>query len=91
MVGKWQVLTAAGKYHTLLVNEKGELYACGKVLGGPSVPNLQTPMLISVPATVGRIVQISASFNHAAFVTDIGKVIKFFLRSRLRNFGSRMC
>ncbi|KAG0562187.1 hypothetical protein KC19_9G125100 [Ceratodon purpureus] len=71
------VLAAAGKYHTLLVNEKGELYACGKVLGQDSVLNLQTPTLISLPATVRRIVQISASHNHAAFITDIGKVYAF--------------
>lgn len=71
---------AAGRYHTLLVDRKGELYACGtggSVLGqNPAVSNLQRPASIPLPAAATRIVQISANFNHAAFVTESGQVIK---------------
>uniref|UniRef100_A0A7I4D5J0 RCC1-like domain-containing protein n=1 Tax=Physcomitrium patens TaxID=3218 RepID=A0A7I4D5J0_PHYPA len=75
------VLVAAGRYHTLLVDRKGELYACGtggSVLGqNPAVSNLQRPASIPLPAAATRIVQISANFNHAAFVTESGQVYTF--------------
>ncbi|KAG0591247.1 hypothetical protein KC19_1G161100 [Ceratodon purpureus] len=77
-----KVLTAGGKLHTLIVNKQGELFACGKggaVLGQgqASTTTLETPRLIFLPAAASRIVQISASFEHAAFVTETGQVYTF--------------
>lgn len=91
-----QVLTAAGTSCSLIVNEKGELYACGTrnfrygVLGQESVTwALETPKLISLPATARRIIQISSTFEHAAFVTEIGQVTSFFPLNQilLKNSG----
>ena len=78
-----QVLTAGGKLHALIVNKQGELFACGKggaVLGQgqASTTTLETPRLIFLPAAASRIVQISASFEHAAFVTETGQVMTEF-------------
>ena len=75
---------AAGSEHTLMVNGKGELYACGKggaVLGQgqASTTTVEIPRLISLPSTATRVVQISASFEHAAFVIETGQVTKFSL------------
>ncbi|KAG8386301.1 hypothetical protein BUALT_Bualt03G0134800 [Buddleja alternifolia] len=67
----------SGRYHTLLVNDLG-VYSCGSslcgVLGhGPYTTQCVafTPVSFPCPA---QVIQVSASHNHAAFVTKSGEV-----------------
>jgi hypothetical protein len=88
-----QVVATAGVSHTLIVNGKGELYITS---GTNTLSNLyhnvppepqSTLRLIFSQPTTNRILQISANFNHAAFVTETGQVTKSFM---LLKHGSEM-
>jgi hypothetical protein len=83
-----QVVATAGEDHTLIANGKGELY----ITSGPdtlfdlsdlycNVPlePQSTLRLIFTQPTANRILQISANFKHAAFVTETGQVTKLDL------------
>lgn len=75
-----QVQMVAGKYHSLIVDRNGKLYACGSglhgILGqGPDIKCCQLPTRIALPNLPGlQIKQISGSHNHAAFITQAGEV-----------------
>jgi hypothetical protein len=80
-----QVLATAGEAHTLIVNGKGELYITSGAYGLSSVycdivpePRSTLRLIFSQP-TANRILQISANFDHAAFVTETGQVTKSFM------------
>lgn len=67
----------SGRYHTLLINDLG-VYSCGSslcgVLGhGPDTTQCVSFMPISFPSRA-QVIQVSASHNHAAFVTQSGEV-----------------
>ncbi|XP_051152164.1 ultraviolet-B receptor UVR8 [Andrographis paniculata] len=67
----------SGRYHTLLINDLG-VYSCGSslcgVLGhGPETTNCVSFTPISFPCQ-SQVIQVSASHNHAAFVTQSGQV-----------------
>ncbi|CAM6029517.1 unnamed protein product [Sphagnum balticum] len=70
------VQMVAGKYHGLIVDRNGKLYACGSglhgILGqGPDIKCCQLPTRIALPNLPGlQIKQISGSHNHAAFITQ---------------------
>jgi hypothetical protein len=85
-----QVVATAGLYHSLIVNGKGEIY----ITSGPDeiafnalcrvysdiAPEPQSTLrLIFSQPTANRILQISANYSHAAFVTETGQVTKSFL------------
>jgi hypothetical protein len=80
-----QVVATAGEDHTLIVNGKGDLYITS---GRDSLsqvychiapePQSNLRLIFSQP-TANRILQISANFHHAAFVTESGQVTKSFL------------
>lgn len=86
--GHWswfsQVLVAAGKYHSLLVNENGNLFVCGTWIGvldlTPAVTSTRVAPAQFCTQPAQRIVQISGSHSHAAFITETGEVSKNFLR-----------
>lgn len=66
-----------GKYHTLLINNSS-VYSCGSglcgVLGqGPETTQCVAFTRIGFPP-LARVVHVSASYNHAAFVTQSGEV-----------------
>jgi hypothetical protein len=88
-----QVVATAGGYHTLIVNGKGELYITSgtdylcRVYGDIAPEPQSTLRLIFLQPTTNRILQISANFSHAAFVTETGQVTKSFL---LLKHGSEM-
>jgi hypothetical protein len=77
------VQMVAGKYHSLIVDRNGKLYACGSglhgILGqGPDIKCCQLPTRIALPDLPGlQIKQISGSHNHAAFITQAGEVYTF--------------
>jgi alpha-tubulin suppressor-like RCC1 family protein len=77
-----QVVATVGAYHTLIVNEKRELYITSR---GDSLSNIYHPepqntlRLIFSQPTTNCILQISAISSHAAFVTKTGQVTKSFL------------
>jgi hypothetical protein len=77
-----QVVATAGEDHMLIVNGKGELYITSGADTLSSVyrdiaPEPQSTLrLIFFQPTANRILQISANFNHAAFVTETGQVSK---------------
>ncbi len=48
---------------------------------------VETPRLIPLPATATGIVQISASFAHAAFVTETGQMMAKFSPLELAHCG----
>ncbi|KAK6134510.1 hypothetical protein DH2020_031744 [Rehmannia glutinosa] len=67
----------SGRYHTLLINDLG-VYSCGSslcgVLGhGPETTQCVEFTPISFPSRA-RVIHVSASHNHAAFVTESGEV-----------------
>ncbi|GAB4846384.1 hypothetical protein Ancab_025390 [Ancistrocladus abbreviatus] len=67
----------AGRYHTLLINGSS-VYSCGSslcgVLGhGPETTQCVAFSPITFPSSA-PVVQVSASHNHAAFVTQFGEV-----------------
>ncbi|KAL3508648.1 hypothetical protein ACH5RR_028049 [Cinchona calisaya] len=67
----------SGRYHTLLIKDS-VVYSCGSslcgVLGhGPETTQCVAFTRISFP-TSSQVVQVSASHNHAAFVTQSGEV-----------------
>ncbi|KAL0443515.1 UNVERIFIED_CONTAM: Ultraviolet-B receptor UVR8 [Sesamum latifolium] len=67
----------SGRYHTLLINDFG-VYSCGSslcgVLGhGPETTQCVAFKPISFPYQA-QVIQVSASHNHAAFVTQSGEV-----------------
>ncbi|CAL5065688.1 unnamed protein product [Urochloa decumbens] len=73
--GNMQVAT--GRYHTLLVHDSS-VYSCGSslcgVLGhGPDTTQCAAFSRVSFPS-LSRVINISASHNHAAFVTESGEV-----------------
>ncbi|WOL06044.1 ultraviolet-B receptor UVR8 [Canna indica] len=73
--GKMQVAT--GRYHTLLIHDSS-VYSCGSslcgVLGhGQSTTQCTAFSRISFPS-LSHVIHISASHNHAAFVTQSGEV-----------------
>jgi hypothetical protein len=80
-----QVVATAGQYHTLIVNGKEELYITfGAYHLGyvycDIVPEPQSTLrLFFSQPTANCILQISANFDHAAFVTETGQVTKSFL------------
>jgi hypothetical protein len=76
-----QVVATAGTYNTLIVNGKGELYmTLGTSNTLPRVYcDMDTLELIFSQPTTNRILQISANFDHSAFVTETGQVNKSFL------------
>lgn len=66
-----------GRYHTLLINNSS-VYSCGSslcgVLGhGPETTQCVAFTRINFPSLV-HVIQVSASQNHAAFVTESGEV-----------------
>ena len=67
----------AGRYHTLLVSNSS-VYSCGSSLCGVLGQGSETTQCvsfsrISFPSS-SPVVQVSASHNHAAFVTQSGEV-----------------
>lgn len=73
--GKMQI--KSGRYHTLLVNDLG-VYSCGSSLCGVLGHGSETKQCvafrqISFPCPA-QVIQVSASYNHAAFVTQSGEV-----------------
>jgi len=74
----FQMQVATGRYHTLLVHDSS-VYSCGSslcgVLGhGPDTTQCAAFSRVSFPS-LSRVINISASHNHAAFVTESGEVI----------------
>ncbi|KAI3457479.1 hypothetical protein Pfo_014142 [Paulownia fortunei] len=72
-----QMQIKSGRYHTLLINDLG-VYSCGSslcgVLGhGPETTQCVEFTPISFPCRA-QVIQVSASHNHAAFVTQSGQV-----------------
>ncbi|KAL1346180.1 hypothetical protein HN51_019903 [Arachis hypogaea] len=72
--GNMQITT--GKYHTLLISNSS-VYSCGSGLSGVLGQGPETQCVaftrISFPP-LARVVHVSASFNHAAFVMQSGEV-----------------
>ncbi|XP_075487414.1 ultraviolet-B receptor UVR8 [Primulina tabacum] len=73
--GKMQI--KSGRYHTLLINDLG-VYSCGSSLCGVLGHGSETKQCvafrqISFPSPA-QVIQVSASHNHAAFVTQSGEV-----------------
>ncbi|XP_073025431.1 ultraviolet-B receptor UVR8 [Primulina eburnea] len=73
--GKTQI--KSGRYHTLLINDLG-VYSCGSSLCGVLGHGSETKQCvafrqISFPCPA-QVIQVSASHNHAAFVTQSGEV-----------------
>lgn len=69
---------AAGRYHTLLIHDSS-IYSCGSslcgVLGhGQDITQCAAFMPINFPS-LSRVVHVSASHNHAAFVVESGEVL----------------
>ncbi|XP_074290466.1 ultraviolet-B receptor UVR8-like [Silene latifolia] len=67
----------SGRYHTLLISNSS-VYSCGSslcgVLGqGPEITKCLSFRRITFPSS-SPVVQVSASHNHAAFVTQCGEV-----------------
>jgi hypothetical protein len=88
-----QVVATAGMDHTLIVNGNGELHiTSGKdelsdvYLNIPLEPQSSLRLILSQPST-NRILQISANWSHAAFVTETGQVTKSFM---FLNHGSEI-
>ncbi|XP_027061567.1 ultraviolet-B receptor UVR8 isoform X1 [Coffea arabica] len=72
-----QMQIRCGRYHTLLIKDS-EVYSCGSslcgVLGhGPETTQCVAFTCINFP-TPSQVVHVSASHNHAAFVTQSGEV-----------------
>ncbi|KAK1261131.1 hypothetical protein QJS04_geneDACA023054 [Acorus gramineus] len=73
--GNMQITT--GSYHTLLIHDSS-VYSCGSSLcgvlsHGPNTKQCCTFNQINFPSS-SRVIHISASYNHAAFVTESGEV-----------------
>jgi hypothetical protein len=88
-----QVVATAGMNHTLIVNGNRELYiTSGKdelsdvYRNIPLEPQSSLRLILSQPST-NRILQISANWSHAAFVTETGQVTKSFM---FLNHGSEI-
>lgn len=69
-----------GKYHTLAISNSA-VYSCGSslcgVLGQGSETTQRTTFTrINFPP-LARVAHVSASYNHAAFVTQSGEVCSF--------------
>ncbi|KAH9615684.1 hypothetical protein KSS87_012950, partial [Heliosperma pusillum] len=67
----------SGRYHTLLISNSS-VYSCGSslcgVLGhGPEITSCISFRRITFPSS-SPVVQVSASHNHAAFITQCGEV-----------------
>ena len=88
---KSQVVATAGLYHSLIVNREGEMYITSGPYHSNLTYNIlnwtyksiapepqSTLRLIFSQPTSNRILQISASYSHAAFVTETGQVTKSF-------------
>ncbi|KAJ7533995.1 hypothetical protein O6H91_13G074600 [Diphasiastrum complanatum] len=76
--GNFQVVT--GKYHTLLLGN-GQLFSCGSsqfgVLGhGPNLTQCTSLTAIQLPM-VSRVICVSGSHHHVAFLTERGEVFTF--------------
>ncbi|KAL9236401.1 hypothetical protein vseg_011077 [Gypsophila vaccaria] len=72
-----QMQIKSGRYHTLLISNSS-VYSCGSslcgVLGqGPEITRCVSFSRITFPS-LSPVVQVSASHNHAAFVTQSGEV-----------------
>ncbi|XP_057513964.1 ultraviolet-B receptor UVR8-like isoform X1 [Actinidia eriantha] len=72
-----QMQIRTGRYHTLLIKDSS-VYSCGSslcgVLGrGPETTQCVTFTMINFPSRA-RVIQLSASHNHAAFVMQSGEV-----------------
>lgn len=72
-----QMQIKSGRYHTLLISDS-DVYCCGSslcgVLGhGPETTQCVAFSRISFPCST-PVIQVSASHNHAAFVTQSGEV-----------------
>jgi hypothetical protein len=80
-----QVVATAGEIHTLIVNRKRELYitsgtdCLSHAYGHIALEHYSTLRLIFSQPITNHILQISANYNHAAFVTETGQVTKSFL------------
>jgi alpha-tubulin suppressor-like RCC1 family protein len=88
-----QVVATAGRDHTLIVNGDGELYITSgafDILSSLYDNVLREPQstleLILSQLSTNRILQISANWHHAAFVTETGQMTKSFMF--LNNHGS---
>jgi hypothetical protein len=73
----FQMQVATGRYHTLLVHDSS-VYSCGSslcgVLGhGQDTTQCTAFSRLSFPS-LSRVINISASHNHAAFITESGEV-----------------
>ncbi|KZV23215.1 hypothetical protein F511_05054 [Dorcoceras hygrometricum] len=76
LAGK-QMQIKSGRYHTLLINDFG-VYSCGSSLCGVLGHGSETKQCvafrqISFPRPA-QVIQVSASYNHAAFLTQSGEV-----------------
>jgi hypothetical protein len=74
----FQMQVATGRYHTLLAHDSS-VYSCGSslcgVLGhGPDTTQCAAFSRVSFPS-LSHVISISASHNHAAFITELGEVI----------------
>ncbi|GAB2284542.1 hypothetical protein Dimus_018996 [Dionaea muscipula] len=67
----------AGRYHTLLINNSS-VYSCGSSLCGVLGHGPETTQCVSFSRIIfpssAPVIQVSASHNHAAFVTQHGEV-----------------
>jgi hypothetical protein len=80
-----QAVATMGETHTLIMNGNGELYITSGTCSLSGVyrdiapePQSSLRLIFSQPTT-NRILQISANFDHAAFITESGHVTKSFL------------
>jgi hypothetical protein len=80
-----QVVATASRHSLLIVNGNGELYITSGTCSLSGVyrdiapePQSSLRLIFSQPTT-NRILQISANFDHAAFITESGHVTKSFL------------
>ena len=84
-----QVVATAANDYTLIVNRKGELYMTSgadplcRVYRDIALEPGSTLRLIFSQPTANRILQISANFYHATFVTETRQVTKSFLSLKL--------
>lgn len=71
--GNMQVTT--GRYHTLLIHDSS-VYSCGSSLCGVLGHGQDTTQCVAFSriTTLSRVIQMSASHNHAAFVMESGEV-----------------
>jgi alpha-tubulin suppressor-like RCC1 family protein len=66
---------SAGDYHTVVLTETGDVYACGNLeLGNGDTPSILTPIRIEFPPGTAPVKQISAGNYHTIFLTQTGEV-----------------